>query len=75
MFVDSHCHLDFPELTERLPVVLANMAAAFSSRMMRSVSSLAARVWMTSGLPLSRAARMWVRKRSCCQVMSPLARK
>jgi TatD DNase family protein len=28
MFVDSHCHLDFPELTERLPEVLANMAAA-----------------------------------------------
>jgi TatD DNase family protein len=28
MFVDSHCHLDFPELTERLPAVLANMAAA-----------------------------------------------
>ncbi|MGE0801801.1 MAG: TatD family hydrolase [Lautropia sp.] len=28
MFVDSHCHLDFPELAERLPEVLANMAAA-----------------------------------------------
>lgn len=28
MYVDSHCHLDFPELTERLPDVLANMAAA-----------------------------------------------
>jgi TatD DNase family protein len=28
MFVDSHCHLDFPELTERLPQVLANMAEA-----------------------------------------------
>ena len=28
MFVDSHCHLDFPELTQRLPEVLANMAAA-----------------------------------------------
>lgn len=28
MFVDSHCHLDFPELTERLPEVLANMAEA-----------------------------------------------
>ncbi len=28
MFVDSHCHLDFPELTDRLPAVLANMAAA-----------------------------------------------
>jgi TatD DNase family protein len=28
MFVDSHCHLDFPELTERLADVLANMAAA-----------------------------------------------
>ena len=28
MFVDSHGHLDFPELTERLPEVLANMAAA-----------------------------------------------
>ena len=28
MYVDSHCHLDFPELTDRLPEVLANMAAA-----------------------------------------------
>ena len=28
MFVDSHCHLDFPGLAERLPDVLANMAAA-----------------------------------------------
>jgi len=28
MFVDSHCHLDFPELTGRLAEVLANMAEA-----------------------------------------------
>jgi TatD DNase family protein len=28
MFVDSHCHLDFPELTRRLPEILGNMAAA-----------------------------------------------
>lgn len=28
MFIDSHCHLDFPEYRERLPDVLANMAAA-----------------------------------------------
>jgi TatD DNase family protein len=28
MFIDSHCHLDFPEYRERLPEVLANMAAA-----------------------------------------------
>jgi TatD DNase family protein len=28
MFIDSHCHLDFPELTARLPDVLANMTAA-----------------------------------------------
>lgn len=28
MYVDSHCHLDFPELSDRLPEVLANMAAA-----------------------------------------------
>jgi TatD DNase family protein len=27
MLVDSHCHLDFPELRDRLPEVLANMAA------------------------------------------------
>ena len=27
MFVDSHCHLDFPELSERLNEVLATMAA------------------------------------------------
>jgi TatD DNase family protein len=28
MFIDSHCHLDFPGLAERLPEVLAAMAAA-----------------------------------------------
>ena len=28
MFIDSHCHLDFPEYRERLPEVLANMASA-----------------------------------------------
>ena len=27
MFIDSHCHLDFPELAEKLPNLLANMAA------------------------------------------------
>ena len=28
MFIDSHCHLDFPEFQSRLPEVLANMKAA-----------------------------------------------
>jgi TatD DNase family protein len=28
MFIDSHCHLDFPEFQTRLPEVLANMKAA-----------------------------------------------
>lgn len=28
MLIDSHCHLNFPELADRLPEVLANMAAA-----------------------------------------------
>ena len=28
MFIDSHCHLDFPEYRDRMPEVLANMAAA-----------------------------------------------
>ena len=28
MFIDSHCHLDFPEYQSRLPEVLANMVAA-----------------------------------------------
>jgi TatD DNase family protein len=28
MFIDSHCHLDFPEFQSRLPEVLANMAQA-----------------------------------------------
>ena len=28
MFVDSHCHLSFPELSERLPEIRAEMAAA-----------------------------------------------
>ncbi|MDP1681330.1 MAG: TatD family hydrolase, partial [Burkholderiales bacterium] len=27
MFIDSHCHLDFPELAANLPQLLANMAA------------------------------------------------
>ena len=27
MFIDSHCHLDFPGLAENLPALLANMAA------------------------------------------------
>ncbi len=27
MFIDSHCHLDFPELAENLPQLLANMVA------------------------------------------------
>jgi TatD DNase family protein len=27
MFVDSHCHIDFPEFAERIPEVLANMRA------------------------------------------------
>jgi TatD DNase family protein len=28
MFVDSHCHLDFPELAERIDSILENMAAS-----------------------------------------------
>src|SRR3954463_9709382 len=28
MFVDSHCHLSFPELHERLPDILADMRTA-----------------------------------------------
>ena len=28
MFIDSHCHLDFPEFQTRLPEVLANMKAS-----------------------------------------------
>ena len=27
MFIDSHCHLDFPELAQNLPDLLANMAS------------------------------------------------
>lgn len=27
MFIDSHCHLDFPDLAEKLPDLLAHMAA------------------------------------------------
>lgn len=27
MFIDSHCHIDFPELSTRLPEILANMEA------------------------------------------------
>nr|MBP8901268.1 TatD family hydrolase [Thiobacillaceae bacterium] len=28
MFVDSHCHIDFPEFSEGVAPLLANMAAA-----------------------------------------------
>ncbi len=28
MFIDSHCHLDFPEYQDRLPEVLENMVRA-----------------------------------------------
>ena len=28
MLIDSHCHLNFPDLAGRLPEILANMAAA-----------------------------------------------
>ncbi|MBH5329288.1 TatD family hydrolase [Eikenella sp. S3360] len=28
MLIDSHCHLNFPELTQRLPEILGNMAEA-----------------------------------------------
>ena len=28
MLIDSHCHLNFPDLAQRLPEVLANMAEA-----------------------------------------------
>ncbi|MGV3653608.1 MAG: TatD family hydrolase [Noviherbaspirillum sp.] len=27
MFIDSHCHINFPELSQRLPELMANMAA------------------------------------------------
>ncbi len=33
MLVDSHCHLDFPDLASRLPQVLANAGAAGIGRM------------------------------------------
>ena len=32
MFTDSHCHLNFPELAQRLPDVLAAMQAAQVTR-------------------------------------------
>jgi TatD DNase family protein len=37
--VDSHCHLDFPDLLDKLPVVLANAEAA-GVGLMLSISSL-----------------------------------
>ncbi len=41
MFVDSHCHLDFPELSGRLDQVLADMAAAGVGRALCVCVSLA----------------------------------
>jgi TatD DNase family protein len=28
MFIDSHCHLSFPELRDNLPAILSDMRAA-----------------------------------------------
>jgi TatD DNase family protein len=42
MLIDSHCHLDFPDLQSRLPEVLAHAAAAGIGRMV-SISTLVAR--------------------------------
>ena len=49
-------------------------SSAPSSRMMASVSSAAARMWMMSGRRAARAARMWQRKRSRCHSMSAMLR-
>ncbi len=46
-------------------------SSARSSRMIASVSSAAARVWITSGRPDSRPARMCRRKRARCHSRSP----
>jgi len=50
MFVDSHCHLSFPELRERLPQILADMREA----------KVAAALWIEaatkSGKPLPQAS-------------------
>ena len=43
MLVDSHCHLDFPDLQSRLPAVLAAAAAAGVGRMV-TISTHVARV-------------------------------
>ena len=53
----------------------AGFMTAFSARcsaIRRMVSSAALRVWIISGRPLWLAAWMWVMKRLCCQVKSPL---
>jgi TatD DNase family protein len=42
MLIDSHCHLDFPDLQTRLPEVLAAAAAAGVGRMV-SISTLVSR--------------------------------
>ena len=38
VLVDSHCHLDFPGLAERLPAVLDDMAANYPSVQLVSFS-------------------------------------
>ena len=54
--------------------VIAAMQAERVPRLV-AVSSLAARVWMMSGLPVAREAAIWVLKRSRCHSRSPLRRK
>jgi TatD DNase family protein len=49
MLIDSHCHLDFPELSGRLPEILAAAAQAGVGRMV-SISTLVKRFEVYRGL-------------------------
>ncbi len=67
MFVDSHCHLDFPELASQLPDVLARMdragvthALCISTSLpgftrVRALAEQHARLWATVGVHPDRA--------------------
>ena len=73
MFVDSHCHLDFPELQADMAAVLANMRANTVSHALtisttlksfpavRAVAESQPNIWCTAGVHPDEQAALMVR--------------
>ena len=66
-------HIAAAYLTGTPPKPPLSSPAPSSGRILM-VSSAACRVWMTSGFPQAREARIWVRKRSICHFWRGLTR-